>query len=1080
MRCSVCGTENPPTAKFCQECGNRLAVAAQAPQSDSGASGERRQLTVMFCDLVGSTELSSQFDPEEWREIVNQYLQTASETARAFGGHVAQYLGDGVVVFFGYPEAHEDDAERAVRASLNLLSALEAHNQRLRAGQRVQLSARVGIHTGLVLADALGLSVGLVYGQTPNLASRVQTAAEPNTIFITATTYHLVGASFVVEDRGFHQLKGVPNAMHLYRVVAPTTQTPNARLQRARGQPSLFVGRENERQLLAEIWARAQAGHGQLVLITGEAGIGKSRLLQQLKDDFATAPHSWAECGASPNQLGAPFAPIIDLLLQSFGSPLDTPADERFSILERALQLGGFNLEVAVPLVSALLGLTIPDRYPPLLISPEQQRRRLIAILVDWVFIAARQQPQVLVVEDLQWADPSTLEVLSQHADRCADVPVLYLFTARPDFVQPWVTPPHHTHVRLNRLAPDEVGKMVVYLAGSMGSTASTTAEVVARTDGVPLYVVELMRELADVGVRALNQIPSSLQDLLTARLDRLGPAKEVAQVGAVIGREFAYPVLHGTLSGMPESRLRELLDQLLGAELLNVQGQIPDAVYSFRHALARDAAYGLLPNARRRELHHSVARVLSKEFSDLIAIRPELLAHHYTEAGESDAAVRAWQEAGDKATARAAFKEAAQHYTRALEIFNAMPHSPDDVQRELSLLVSQGQALVTTEGWGSPAADKPYQRARDILEHLGDVSQAMVVMTGMRTAPSSRGEHRVAQEIDAQMLQIAERDGSPKALVYAHNVAGITRYMQGDPAGSWQHMNRAIALYREEDFRDYPLNPFVTTHMHGSWALWRMGLADQARQKSRDQFEYAKRLQPFDTIMGHCSACLLFYHLRQPEVVSQHAEALMQFAEMTQLPVFLGWGLAYRGWVLATTGQPQAGIELIRQGLAKLLATGTLTAHRVWLAMLAEAYLLAGDPKDGLSAIADGLDATQEEEIFLPDLWCLRGDLLRCRAVTSESSAESSALDLIEAESSYRTAISIAQSQGSQIMALRAATRLGNMLVQQGRLTEARVALEPIYAAITEGMDTVDIREATALMAVSSAEQADAPSISQ
>ncbi len=654
-RCGGCGASLVPTARFCGECG--AAVAGETPRSDLAADGERRQLTVLFCDLVGSTELSSSLDPEDYRELVRGYQTRADQAVERFGGHVAQHLGDGLLVYFGWPRAFDDAAERAVRAGLALVDALADS----------ELHLRVGIHTGPVVVSDIG-SAGhsemLALGETPNLASRVQALAAPDTVLLTAATHRLASGMFVVEDEGEHKPKGVREPVRVYRAVAASGIRSRFAATAARGLTP-FVGREQERQLLLARFEQAQEGDGQVVLLSGEPGIGKSRLVQQLREDLAGAHHTWIECAASPFFASTPFHTVAELLRSGFNLSPELSGSDRIAALERLLAAAGLNPIESVPLVAPLLGLAVPASYPRLALSSEQQRRRLLATLVRWALWASTLQPTVIVIEDLHWADPSTLELIGLLDEQGATSKLLLVQTARPEFRPPWPPRTHHTQITLSRLGRRHARALVEAVARPARSSERVLETLVERADGVPLFLEELVRAVVEDALDGVAPaaIPTSLQDSLMARLDRLGPAREVAQIASVLGREFDYALLRD-VSGMPEDKLELALAHLADAEILYARNLPPDSTYLFKHTLMQDAAYQSLLKSRRRELHRAVSEALSARSAAGAAELPELLAQHWEAAGEAERAVAAFQQAGDRARERSASTEAERHYT--------------------------------------------------------------------------------------------------------------------------------------------------------------------------------------------------------------------------------------------------------------------------------------------------------------------------------------------------------------------------------------------------------------------------------
>src|SRR5712692_10597604 len=660
-RCPKCAHENISEAKFCAQCAAPLDGSSAPSQAEARdeLTGERRHLTVLFSDLVGSTALAAQLDPEEWRAILADYHRAVGQAVERFGGYVSQYLGDGVMAFFGWPEAHDNDAERAARAGLAILDTISKLNEQT---ARPELSARIGIDSGAVVVGASAGKNADVFGDTPNIAARVQAAAEPGTVVITDATHRLVSGLFVVDQLGAQALKGIERPVQLYRLIQPSRV--RGRLEAAAASRGLtpFVGREDELRLLMSRWERALDGEGQVALIIGEAGIGKSRLLQRFHEQIGGTPHTWIEARAGAFFQNTPFYPVTELLQQFLGGNGDKSAEVQLAQLEPRLELAGLKPAETIPLIATLLNLPLSDKYPPLPLSPEQRRRRLLATLVEWVLGTARAQPLVVATEDLHWADPSTLELIQLLVEQGATARLLLLYTARPEFRAQWPPRAHYMQITLSRLSARNVRTMVEEVAARRAMSDETIATVIERTGGVPLFVEELTRAVLESGGAGLTgrKISVTLHDSLMARLDRLGSAKEIIQIGAVIGSEFSYELLRA-VHPIAEEDLHRALRSLADAELLYVRGIAPDATYQFKHALIRDAAYEALLRSRRKELHLIVARMIDEKFSALKEAHPELLARHWTEAGETESAIAEWSRAGKAAEARNAFREALQ-----------------------------------------------------------------------------------------------------------------------------------------------------------------------------------------------------------------------------------------------------------------------------------------------------------------------------------------------------------------------------------------------------------------------------------
>ena len=847
--CAACGASNGPREKFCGSCGARLpvapatpsiAVSASVPELDAALpAGERRQLTVLFCDLVGSTPLSQQLDAEEWRDVISRYQRAATEAVEKFGGHVAKNLGDGLLIYFGWPTAREDDPQRAVRAGLAIVDAMRAVKNPpvspfFKGGAEgvppfekgglggissdaSTLHVRVGLHTGpVVIADG-----GEVFGETVNVAARVQSAAEPDTVLITAATHRLIAGLFTVEEREPQPLKGVDRPVTLYRVLQPS----GVRGRLAAAAPhglTPFVGRAHERELLRQLWAQARGGEGHVALVTGEAGIGKSRLVQTLKEDLAAEPHTWIECNGSPYHQNTPFFAVTDMLQQVLAWRGDEDGDERLAALEQALTRAGLPLNDALPLMAPLLSLPVPERYPKLFLSPEAQRRETLRTLAAWLFASARLQPVVTVLEDLHWVDPSTLELQTRLVEQGTSVPLLLIYTARPEFRVPWPLLGHHTQLTLSRLGTAEVRAMIESVASHTALSEDVMQTVVKRTDGVPLFVEELTKTV--LGAPDSRAIPVTLEDSLRARLDRLGSAKDVAQIGAVIGREFSYALVRavaGTGAGgrASEADLHAALGKLTDGDLLYVRGVPPAATYIFKHALVQDSAYASLLKSRRRALHAAIAAALTEQFPDVVEAQPELMAHHYAEAGDIAQAVTHYQRAGERAMRRSANEEAIIHLRRALALVGTLPETRERHRRELGLQMAIGAPLGVARGWAHPEYERTYARARELASQIGEAPELPRVLVGVAMAYIAKGDVATAAEVAQEALATAERTGEAFDLLAAHYRVGLPLLLRGHFSRALQHFEQSIELYNPSehgslaysgDFRLWRRRPFV------------------------------------------------------------------------------------------------------------------------------------------------------------------------------------------------------------------------------------------------------------------------------
>jgi class 3 adenylate cyclase/tetratricopeptide (TPR) repeat protein len=1007
---------------------------------------------VLFCDLVGSTAIAAQLDPEEWRETVAGYHRAAAEAITRFGGHVAKYLGDGVMAFFGYPEAHDDDAERAARAGLAILESIAKLNEQ---PERPKLAARVGIDSGAVV---VGLGAGKdtdVFGDAPNIAARVQESAAPGTVVVTEETHRLISGLFVVQAQGAPPLKGIERAVQLYRVVQPSGV--RGRLEAAAAARGLtpFVGREDELRSLMERWERVLDGEGQVALIIGEAGIGKSRLVQRFHEQIASTPHTWIEAAAGPFFQNTPFHPIIEMLRHALGwSDNAPPLEEQVAQLESSLELAGLKAAAAMPLIAPLLNLSLPAKYPTAVLAPEQQRRRLLATLTEWALGTARAQSTVITTEDVHWADPSTLEVIQLLVEQGARARLLLLYTARPEFHPPWPMRAHHIQITLNRLGARDVRTMVREVAARKALSDDAVAAVVERTGGVPLFIEELTRAViesgdANLGVR---EIPVTLHDSLMARLDRLGPAKEVLQAGAVVGGEFSYELLRA-VHPIPEADLQQALRVLADAELLYVRGIAPEATYQFKHALIRDAAYEALLKSRRKDLHRQVARSISDQFTTIGEAHPEVLARHWTEAGETEAAIAQWSKAGEAARARNAFREAQESYQQALAMLKLSPASPERDMRELEIRQSAVQMLWVTRGYSAAETIDATEALAAVAEKAGNLRQLINLMVSRSMNAYMSGDLRASSMLDDRLLELAVREGSPTSLAHAHYRQILSRIGRGDLAGAEKHFAAWLKFSNDPGMQALPGAGIVPLgFVCGS--AWMLGRADLARERESQLIAAADRSNPYEAAFAAIFSANLRLLLREhdQQAATLTARAL-EISEENRFPFLTAYSQFLLGLARARLGDATEGVALIGRAIAgvrEIGATGNI--HR-FTAGLAEAQGLEGNLIEALATIEQVLEANPEELLFRPEALSLKAEL---RVKLGEAGP---------AEAGFHEAIALAQKTGAKGWELRATMSLARVLDGQGRRVEARLILAEIYNSFTEGFDTADLKDAKALL---------------
>jgi class 3 adenylate cyclase/tetratricopeptide (TPR) repeat protein len=1053
VSCPKCGASNRPGEKFCGECGAGLADAtvAKPPEAKTVAatSGERRHLTVLFCDLVGSTEIAAKLDPEEWRELVASYHRAASEAVTRNGGHIAKYLGDGIMAYFGYPEAHENDAERATRAGLAIVEGLSKLNQE---STNPKVSVRVGIDSGTVVVGAGAGKEIDVFGEAPNNAAHLQALAAPSTVLISAATHRLVSGLFVVEARGAQALKASEHPIQIYRVIQPSGV--RGRLEAAAATRGLtpFVGREEELRLLMNRWERALDDEGQVALIVGEAGIGKSRLLQHFHQQILATPHTWVEAAAAPSFQNTPFYPIAELL-RLFTRPREGQADEeRLTQLETQLTAAGLKPAEALPLIAPLLNLSIPAKYAPLPYSPEQQRRRFLAIMVNLVLGAARVQSLIIATEDLHWADPSTLELIQLLVEQGATARLLLLYTARPEFRAQWPLRAHHTQITLNRLSVRGSRAMIEQVAARQALSDETVAAVVERTGGVPLFVEELTRAVLETGNEKLTgrEIPVTLRDSLMARLDRLGPAKEVAQVGAVIGGEFSYELIRAVYP-VAEDDLHGALRTLADADLIYVRGIAPEAMYQFKHALIRDIAYEALLKSRRKELHRQVAHTIEEKFAGLKETHPELLARHWTEADETERAIDEWERAGKAAERRSAFTEALASYEEALKVLKVMPDSAERDIRELALRQSALVVLLLVKG-SVPEANEAARSAVVLARKSANFSQLLHLMTTRAFAVLIAGDIAAAAMLADETLTLADAEGDAESAALAHGLQVLTCWFRGDLAGAEKHFAAGLQFFERPELDG--LSRMIADVALGvagaiAYQLGRLALGRERQAKMR-QIATNKESRWDIGSVGFIAASF-HNQVKEYEQAAQLAEHALEVTD--QFPELSSHLQIQLGHATAQLGRAGEGIALIRRGIAGLLKLAPHPGLAYFFTFLAQAHQRAGDIDEALESIEQSLRVNPEVRLAQPEAFRIRGELRYAKGQAGP------------AEADLRESIALAQNMGAKAFELRSAISLTRLLAAEGRRDEARTMLAEIYRWFTEGFDTPDLKEAKALL---------------
>jgi class 3 adenylate cyclase/predicted ATPase len=1024
-----------------------------------GATAERRQLTVLFCDLVGSTALSARLDPEDLRAVIGAYHRVVAAVIERAGGFVAKYMGDGVLAYFGYPRADEHDAERAVRAGLALVDAVVG----LDTAAGAPLSARVGIATGLVVVgDLIGEGASqeqAVVGETPNLAARLQALAAPGAVVIAPSTKRLTGGLFDYEDLDALEIKGLAAPVAASRVLRESGT--ESRFEALRAARTPLVGRDEELAMLERRWLQAKSGEGGVVLLSGEPGIGKSRLAQTLIDRLVGEAHTRLRFFCSPHHRDQALYPTITQLERAAGFRREDTAEQRLDKLEAVLAQATNDLGEAVPLLAALLSTPTGERWPPLNLSPQKQKEMTLRALVAQMEGLAARTPVLMLFEDAQWSDPTSLELHDLIIDRVPALRVLLIITFRPEFTPPWIGRPHVSALILNRLAPRQRAEMIAGVTGGKDLPPEIAAQIIDRTDGVPLFVEELTKAvlesgmLTDMGDRyaatgpvAPLAIPASLQASLLARLDRLAPVREVAQIGAALGRQFSHELIAavavpGSGPGMTPAQLDDALAQLVGAELIYRRGAPPDAEYTFKHALVQDAAYDSLLRSRRQQLHARIAGALEGRFPEIVAAQPALLAHHCTAAGLTEPAIAYWLAAGRQALARSATTEAAALLRRGLALVPALPETDRRPETELDLRIALGGALTASHtNWGVPELAEVYSRARELASALNRPRALLSALVSQLWDDWARADLQRVQRLATEIRELGDATGDVVAQVWGCDASGVGCFHLGEFITGRAYLEKGLALYdpaqRPAYAEVYPIDQLIMMRMHLTWLLASLGHLDQALVEHDAALGEARRLShPLMRAIALTGTGLSGLRVCcGPGLLLQYADELLALATEHGLEHFRMHALIERGWCLAALGRADEGITLLTTGVTGWHDLG-FVAFRPWaLTLLADACRMAGQWQAALEHLAEARGLAEEKEVrwLQAETFRLTGDVLLAMG------------DAAAAEASYQDSIAIARQQSAKLWELRSAMSLARLWRDQGKRSEARELLAPVY----------------------------------
>jgi class 3 adenylate cyclase/tetratricopeptide (TPR) repeat protein len=1058
--------------KILDAVGQLTTARPEAAGQTTPDRAERRQLTVMFCDLVGSTALSASLDPEDMQELLRVYHARVGDLASKHGGFVAKYMGDGALIYFGYPQAHEDDAERAVRAGLALVDGV---SKLVVAGER--LSARVGIATGLVVVgDLVGAGEAQergIAGETPNLAARLQELAVAGTVVIADTTRRLVGDLFELSSLGRSSIKGFAEAVHAWRVIGEgKTESRFEALHGTRVTP--LVGRDEELDLVLSRWRQVKEGSGHVALISGEPGIGKSRLVLALRERLQREPQVSLSYACSPHHVNSALFPFVTQLERAAGFAPDDSWDARLDKLETLLQETAATPNGVVALFADLLGIPVGSGHELAAMSPLQKKGLLFRAFLAQLEGLAMRGSVLVVLEDAHWLDPTSRELFDQIVERLQRLPVLLIATFRPEMSPPWTGFPHVTLLTLNRLAQPQARSLVERVTGGKALPPEVLEQILARTEGVPLFTEELTKAVLESGLlRVVGDhyvldgplpslaIPATLHDSLMARLDRLAPVKEIAQIGACIGREFDHDLLAAVVP-LAEADLGAALDRLVAAELVFRRGIPPAATYIFKHALVRDAAYQSLLRTSRQELHAKLATALERDFPQTIEARPELVAHHFDEAGLFEKAVGYWLRAGRLTAGRSANVEAIAHLRSGLASLAVLPPGEHRWRLELSLQLALGGPLLATKGYASREAEAVYKRAQELSRNLSSDTDLFTAIRGLGYVYHVRANLREAKQLIDEAVDLARRIGDPAFLVEAFHFAGAVTFHLGEfqAARDWLQQGMDVCEYRGRYPSEiYGINMGAFCRAYIAHCDWHLGYPDRALQTAEEGLAVAREgARPFSVAIALAYLAMLHQFRREPEAALETAEEARSLCQEYRFDYYGAWSALVRAWAVAEQGQFQEAVAAYRVALKEFSETGAGLRMPYYLCMLAAVHRKAGEIAAGLELITEAAQNAQRTQ----DSWS-NADLERERGELLLLGAPDDARE--QADAVFKRAIDIAAGQGAKMPELRASVALARLWAERNQRKKAFDVLASIYDWFTEGFDTIDLRRAATLL---------------
>ena len=1087
--CGSCGFTNQSDADFCGGCGLKLTKFTSSEKTEQDA--ERRQLTVMFCDLVGSSELAEKLDPEELRQILRSYQQCVAEVTLRYGGHIAKYIGDGLLIYFGHPHAHEDDARRSILAGLGIIEEIKNLNRSLvseySGKQNIKLKVRLGIHTGLVVVGQMGSGSNreenAIVGETPNIAARVEKLAHEDTVAITEETKALVNGLFILESLGKEPLKGVSHSIEIFRVLAEKNYRSEFHVRRRHGITPV-VGRDRELDFLSECWEQAKNGVGQIVMLTGEAGVGKSRVVSEFMSRVSDEPQHLRLYRCSSVHTNSAFYPIINYLKQLLNIDKDVSEEVAYKSVVALFDHFLTPLGQYAPFFAPLMGVKVVGQDAFVDVSPEKTKELIFSSWLGLMEQMALEHPLLLIFEDTHWIDPSTQELINIICRNINSKRILFFITSRPGSQLITNKEVVMQSLTLGRLSQKQSYEMVTQLAGNNSLPEEVIQELIAKTDGIPLFVEELTKTVLDSGQLKLTNkryelagplasmaIPNTLKDSLMARLDQLSTVKKIAQVASTIGREFSIDLLKSLPIDGFES-IDNALQKLINSRLIVQHEDSEESVYQFRHALLQETAYESLLKTTRREYHELIADALKEKFPETVDASPGMLALHYTEAGKSELAIQYWLAAGNKSNQTSSHNEAISHFTKAIEILNSLPETEENMELEFQFQVRLIGPLIASKSYVSPLVEKAYTRALDLSKKIKSSPEIFPVLHGRYAFFQVCGLINKAESLVDEFFKLVEsQKGETKTLeMIANRMRGSSLVMKGESKKADVYFKKGLATYDYKTHKSlnilYGQDIKVISLTYLGLSQWHQGNIAELYECSEEAYELAKKIPSANTIgISHIvSRVIPYVLLDEAELALEASDKAIEVATKLETPLWKVAGIIFKGWALVRLGNKEEGMAFLEKGVEAYIGMNLGLFRPQIMIIYAQALMETGSIGKALDILEKSLEFTE----IGGEHW-LDAETHRCIAEVLLRQPEP---DYARVKQELDIALETALQQGAITQELKVAMSLFNFAKNKSNekdITKSRVLLHAAYEKFEDKKSTKDLLRAAELLAESS-----------